>query len=179
MYSCYGDLYVYVWLLWLSIYMVAMVIYMYDCYGYLYEYMVAMYIFMYSCYGYLYVWLLWLQVLGRPEEPGGVPASLDALHHLPALPALPLHPHLRTSWHAALRRRVSSYHVIMYVCMESYISVFSKHWERLVTLVTEHTVRRKHLLTVVNALLRLLYTFKCLLQMGHSVNLFTWRTVFG
>jgi len=112
--------------------MFAMVTYMYNCYGNIYICllwlpicMVAMVISIYVCYGYLYVWL---QVLGRPEEPGGVPASLDALHHLPALPALPLHPHLRTSWHAALRRRVSSYHVIMYVCMESYISVFSKHW---------------------------------------------------
>jgi hypothetical protein len=40
------------------------------------------------------------QVLVLAAEPGDLPAQLNALHSVPSLPSLPLHPHIRPPGHA-------------------------------------------------------------------------------
>lgn len=46
------------------------------------------------------------QVLGLAPQPGHIAAQLHAVHHLPAVPALPVHTHLRAARNAAVRRTV-------------------------------------------------------------------------
>ena len=45
-------------------------------------------------------------LLDVAAQPGHLTDQLDALHHQPALPPLPLHPHIRAARHAAVRRHL-------------------------------------------------------------------------
>jgi len=57
-----------------------------------------------------------MQILAIAAESRHLSPQQHALHHLALVPALSLHPHLRSARHAAVRRRVSPTLACLFLC---------------------------------------------------------------